>query len=441
MPDKSLAEVIADLGAAFEQFKQTNDQRLKEIEKHGTASAETEAKLAKITKDMDEFADVKKRLEKAEVKLDRPVNPTTGREDEEAPEDREHRDAFIQFMRFGRNHPDVKENLLRKTVAAVAALRLRNADFLSKATGTAQIDTLTPADGGYGVPKVISDQITKKLLDVSPFRQYCKVVQVGTPDYHELVDKRGETYGWVGETGARTQTRTPALADCKPPIGMLYAYPQVTEEALQDIFFDVQAWLVGNVTNAFEMGEGIAFATGSGANQPLGFLAATAAIPDGWPSPPRADFTIQYVPSGAAGAFPAAPNQGDPLLDMQYALKPAYRMDARWAMGKGALDTVRKFKDTTGNYIWSPGLAPGQPSLLLGREVIEAEAMPAIGANSLSIALADWEEAYLIVDRVGMRMTVDEITTPGFVKFYLRKRVGGKVLNSDAIKVLKFAAT
>lgn len=441
MPDKTLAEIIEALGAAFEQFKETNDKRLKEIEKTGAASAETETKLAKITKDMDDYADWKKRLEKAEVKLDRPVNPATGKEEDEAAEDREHREAFVQFLRFGRTNPDVRENLQRKAVAAVAAFRTRNADFLSKASGTAQIDTLTPADGGYGVPKVISDQITKKLLDVSPFRQYCKVVSVGTTDYHELVDKRGETYGWVGETGVRSQTRTPALADCKPPIGMLYAYPQVTEESLQDIFFDVQAWLVGNVTNAFEMGEGISFVTGSGANQPLGFLTATANVPDGWPSPPRADFTIQYLPTGAAGTFPAAPAQGDPLLDLQYALKPAYRMDARWAMGKGALDTVRKFKDTTGNYIWSPGLAPGQPSLLLGREVIEAEAMPAIGANSLSIALADWEEAYLIVDRVGMRLTVDEITLPGFVKFYLRKRVGGKVLNSDAIKVLKFAVT
>jgi HK97 family phage major capsid protein len=437
--EKTVQEIATEIGSAFEEFKKVNDQRIKEeSERNGKASAETTAKLAKVEKEMDEW---RERLQKAETRLDRPGNPHAANDDAEPVEDRAHREAFINFLRFGRTHPEVKDNLQRACVAAVAAFRTRNADFISKASGTAQIDTLTPADGGYGVPKVISDQITHKLLDISPFREYCKVVQVGTTDYHELVDKRGETYGWVGETGVRSQTRTPALADCKPPIGMLYAYPQCTEESLQDIFFDVQAWLVGNCTNAFAQGEGIAFVTGSGANQPLGFLAATANIPDGWPSPPRADFTVQYLPSGAAGAFPAMPNSGDPLLDLQYALKPAYRMDAKWAMAKATISTVRKFKDTTGNYIWSPGLSPGAPSLLLGHDVIEAEAMPGIGANSLSIAFADWEEAYLIVDRVGMRLTVDEITTPGFVKFYLRKRVGGKVLNSDAIKVMKMAVS
>ena len=106
-------------------------------------------------------------------------------------------------------------------------------------------------------------------------------------------------------------------------------------------------------------------------------------------------------------------------------------------MAKATLDVVRKWKDGFGNYIWTPGLTSGQPSSLLGYSVIEAEAMPAIGANAYPVAFGDFSQGYLIVDRSGIRMTMDEVTTPGYVKFYVRKRVGGKVLNSDALKLVK----
>ena len=66
--------------------------------------------------------------------------------------------------------------------------------------------------------------------------------------------------------------------------------------------------------------------------------------------------------------------------------------------------------------------------------------MPAVAANSFSVAFGDFREGYLVVDRVGMRITRDEITTPGYVKFYIRKRVGGITRNSQAIKLLKCAA-
>ena len=39
------------------------------------------------------------------------------------------------------------------------------------------------------------------------------------------------------------------------------------------------------------------------------------------------------------------------------------------------------------------------------------------------------------------RVTRDEITAPGFVKFYVRKRVGGKLRNTQAIKLLKISTT
>ena len=101
---------------------------------------------------------------------------------------------------------------------------------------------------------------------------------------------------------------------------------------------------------------------------------------------------------------------------------------------------LRKYKDTTGQYLWQPALTAGQPATFLGYGITEAEDMPAIAANSFPLAFGDFKEGYLICDKVGMRITRDEITTPGFVKFYVRRRVGGKLRNTQAIKLLKIAA-
>ena len=77
----------------------------------------------------------------------------------------------------------------------------------------------------------------------------------------------------------------------------------------------------------------------------------------------------------------------------------------------------------------------------MGYGITEAEDMPAIAANSFPIAFGDFKEGYLIADLVGMRITRDEITQPGQVKFYVRRRVGGKLRNTQAIKLLKIAAS
>jgi HK97 family phage major capsid protein len=72
--------------------------------------------------------------------------------------------------------------------------------------------------------------------------------------------------------------------------------------------------------------------------------------------------------------------------------------------------------------------------------ILEAEDMPAKAANSLSIAFGDFRRGYLIVDRIGTRVIRDPFSNKPYVGFYTVKRLGGALINSEAIKVLKFAA-
>jgi len=110
-------------------------------------------------------------------------------------------------------------------------------------------------------------------------------------------------------------------------------------------------------------------------------------------------------------------------------------------MSKATLALVASFKDYQGRYVFSPAAAPGMPNLLFGYPVIEAEDMPAVAANSLSIAFGDFRRGYLIVDRIGMRILRDPFSYKPNVSFYCVKRVGGSLVNSEAIKVLKMSAT
>jgi HK97 family phage major capsid protein len=82
----------------------------------------------------------------------------------------------------------------------------------------------------------------------------------------------------------------------------------------------------------------------------------------------------------------------------------------------------------------------GTPETLLGYAVTRAEDMPALATNSLSLAFGDFAQAYQIVDRQGIRVLRDPYTSKPYVKFYTTKRVGGGVVNFEAIKLMKFAA-
>ena len=110
-------------------------------------------------------------------------------------------------------------------------------------------------------------------------------------------------------------------------------------------------------------------------------------------------------------------------------------------MNRRTVGQVRKFKDTTGQYIWQPSLVAGQPPTLLGFPLYECEDLPDVAAGSHSIAFGDFAKGYLIVDRADVRVLRDPYSVKPFVMFYVTKRVGGGVQDFDAIKLLRFAAS
>ena len=398
----------------FETFKEKNDQRLKEIEAKGASDPLLNEQIEKITEEIKGLKEIRDQIDKLKLKMARPGGSGEGKDG--TPDELEHRDAFLNYLRS----PDDQR--------AQAALL----DAEKKAVTT----TVTTA-GGFAVPTVISRRIERELAEISPLRRMVDVQSVGSKDFKILVDTRGAAYGWVGETDTRTETATAGLQEVAPTFGMLYGYPKASEESLDDIFFNVENWIVDSMLESFAEGEENAIVNGDGVKKPTGFLAGTpTAQADGV----RAFGTLEYFPTGVAADF-AANDKGDEFLDLLYKLKKGYRRNANWLMNKATAGKIMKFKDGQGNYLWQPSATAGQPDKFLGYSVAESEEMPDVAADAFPVAFGDFKAGYVLADLVGFRLTRDEITTPGYVKFYGRKRMGGIVKKSEAIKLLKVALT
>lgn len=297
-------------------------------------------------------------------------------------------------------------------------------DSLLKDIEAKGLSTATGGDGGFAVPTVIDSEIEKQLRDLSPMRSICKVKTIETSNYKRLVNTGGTASGWVGEEDARSDTATPSLTEVAITPGEIYANAAATQRALDDMQFDAEAWLTEEVAEEFAAQEGAAVISGDGTNKPKGFLTEAA---------------IGKVTTGVDGGFPGS-DPSDILVDLVHALGSRYRQGAKFVMNSATLAEIRKMKDGDGNFIWRPGLIEGQPDMLLGYPVLEAEDMPDMAAGSLSVAFGNFERGYTIVERAGTRVLRDPYTNKPNVLFYATKRIGGAVVNADAIKLLQFAA-
>ena len=334
-----LKDILQKQGEAFEQFKQANDAMIK-AKADGKSVEAFEAKLSKINDDLGKIADLKAAFQELEKKMNRP-----GSAGEADPIKAEHKQAFGRFLRKG-----IDDGL---------------GELQAKA-----YNITTDADGGFAVPEELDRSILELMRDVSPMRQVCNVIQVGSSEYKKLVNKGGTSGGWVDEDDARPATNSSQMATLTPFMGEVYAYPQATQQMLDDVFFNAEAFITGECAITFDEMEGAAFTTGDGTKKPKGFLSyTTAATADS----SRAFGTLQHVASGAAADW-AASNPQDKLLDVVYALKKAYRANARWMTSKAMLADVRKLKDAEGNPVEGfadiAGLSRTRPWLAAGMAMV-----------------------------------------------------------------------
>ena len=262
--------------------------------------------------------------------------------------------------------------------------------------------------GEYLLTDATSQCIMEKIYQSSPIRQLATVEKITYPalGFDRYVKKSATQYGKLNIL-----------------VHEMYAQPIATQKLLDDASINIEQWFADKVAEEFSRVEAKSFIWGSGEGQPQGILRYNRG-------------QIERINSGICGSVTV-----DGLVRAFSALKEKYTRNATFLMNSAVVHSVRRFKDaTTNQYLWQPGLAAGAPDTLLGVPVAQASDMPLESTNELVVAVGDFRRAYLIVDRVGMRVLRDPFTEKPFIKFYTTRRVGGGVVDFEAIKLLKLAA-
>ncbi len=384
----------------------------------GTPVQEVKAAMTGFLSDFNEFqSEVKSKLKEQESRLmmlDRKSmaaeRPALSRASAEL--DAPHKKAFSAYLRSGDDDA------------------LRGLEVEEKALSTA-----VAAEGGYLVDPQTAESVASVLRGAASVRAIANVVTVEATAYDVLIDHTDIGSGWASETAAQTETGTPQIDRISIPLHELSALPKASQRLLDDSAFDVEGWLAGRIADKFGRAEAAAFVSGDGIDKPTGFLNYTSV-----PADTAVWGEIGYVATGAAGDF-SATEPADAIVDLVYALGAQYRANATFIMNSKTAGAVRKMKDADGRFLWSDGLAAGEPARLMGYPVLIAEDMPDIAADATAIAFGDFNAGYTIAERPDMRILRDPFSAKPNVLFYATKRVGGDVSDFAAIKLLKFAVS
>lgn len=388
---------INDLGHAFDEFKKVNDQRLEAIEK-GEGTAYLDEKLAKIESKLDSYEDmnqkvtlaeqnsndIKSQLEKLETVVKR---PNSGFESKQVDE---YLNAFDQYCRKGiESLTDVEKK----------ALTVSN-----------------DSTGGYLAPPEYVRELLKTVTEISPIRSISRVRNTGARSIQ--VPKRTSTFAaqWVSESGTRSETTGYNVGLEEIPAHEHYALVDISEQDLEDSVFDLEAEMQSEFAEQFAKAEGAAFVSGDAVGKPEGILTNSS---------------VGEAVSGAADALTA-----DGLLDLIHGIKSEYGRNGVFVFNRSTLAKIRQLK-ANDQYIFQAGFSGtvGATNTIFGYPYIEATDMPNVGAGTYPVAFGDFRRGYMIVDRINLAVLRDPFTqaTTGNVRYIARRRVGGQVVQAEAI--------
>ena len=285
------------------------------------------------------------------------------------------------------------------------------------------------ADGGYLVDPQTASDIKSAMNATASIRAIATVVSVESTSYDVLIDHTELGAGWANETATTAETDTPQIDRITIPLHELSALPKVSQRLLDDSAFDIEGWLASRISDKFARSEAGAFVNGDGVDKPTGFLTYPTVDNDVWTWG-----NLGYVVTGSNTGIV----DGDPIIELVYSLGAEYRANASFVMNSKTAGLVRKLKDADGRFLWSDGLAQGEPARLMGYSVLIAEDMPDVGTDAMAIAFGDFANGYTIAERPDLRVLRDPFSAKPHVLFYATKRVGGAVSDFNAIKLLKF---
>jgi HK97 family phage major capsid protein len=290
------------------------------------------------------------------------------------------------------------------------------------------IEARTLQDSNVPLPTTFITQLYQYLVDTSTIRGTNPTVYT-TSSGETLTVPRSTAEGsatWFGEA-VQITAADPTLSSVSLGAFKVGKVVYVSNELLSDTGFDLLGFISEHAGRNIGIAVDTGYVAGTGTTQPTGFTgAATVAV------------------TGAVGTTVSlgTANQGDYLIDLYHSVIPQYRSRASWVLHDSSIKVVRKVKDTTGQYLWQPGLTAGAPDTLLGRPAYADPNMPVMAANAKSIAFGDFG-GYWIRDVTPLRFdrSDDFKFDTDVVSFRALYRTDGKLGDTNAVKLFQNSAT
>lgn len=287
--------------------------------------------------------------------------------------------------------------------------------------------TLWSGTAGYKAPIEFSNRLIEYLFNYSPIRSVANVRTSAANTLRIPKMTTAPVAAWATETGTRNVDTSIEVGQVDIQSFEMSYLTKATLQMLEDQNFNLEDELAKSFAGSFAVLEGTAFISGDGTTQPEGLL------------------TNASVPVALTGD--ASKLTADSLISLPYKINFAYRANPKecyWLMNGKTIGTIRQLKDpVTGVYLWQPGLSVDSPQTLLGYPILECPNMPDIAANNFPILFGNIKRAYTILDHVDfMVLRLSELFIQnGYIGFMGRKRVGGAVVDANAIVKLKVAAS
>ena len=370
----------------------------------GLLSAEDVATYEKMEADVVNLGKEIDRLERQQAldaELNKPINtPITGKPGQPNPEDK-----------TGRASDEYKRAFWNAMRSKTAGYEVLNA-----------LQVGTDSEGGYLVPDEFERTLVEALQEENIFRTMAKIIQTASGDRKIPVVASKGTASWVDEEGAIPESDD-AFGQVSIGAYKLATMIKVSEELLNDSIFNLESYIAREFARRIGAKEEESFFIGNGTGKPTGIFNATGGAELG-------------VTAASATAITV-----DEIMDLFYSLKSPYRKNAVFVMNDSTVKAIRKLKDGNGQYLWQPSISAGQPDTILNRPVKTSAYVPTIAAGAKTIAFGDFGY-YWIADRQGRSFQrLNELyAATGQVGFKATQRVDGKLILSEAIKVLQMKA-
>ncbi|GHU69198.1 hypothetical protein FACS1894184_12780 [Clostridia bacterium] len=277
------------------------------------------------------------------------------------------------------------------------------------------------SEGGYLCPDSYEQTLLEALREENMFRRLAHVIRTASGERKiPVVATKGEA-AWVEEAGEIPESDD-SFAMITLGAHKVATMLRISEELLNDSLFDLEAYVAKEFSRRIGQKEEAAFFTGNGINKPTGILADAGGAQLGSETAPNKDIVL------------------DDIVDLFYSLSAPYRSKSVFITNDATIKTLRKLKDSAGNFLWAPSIKESTPDTLMNRPIYTSSFMPTSGTAGAKIVLFGDLSYYWIADRQGRSFKrLNELYAKSDqIGFKATQRVDGKLALPEAVKFLKY---